>query len=111
MTNPASRARYLVVLAAFGLTLSACVVTPTPYGLYVGPAVPAAPPPAQVEYYGPAPYAGAFWVGGYWNWVGGRYTWVNGYWERPRPGYRWEARSWVRGRDGWHMHGGTWVRR
>ncbi len=111
MANSASRARYLAVLAAFGLALSACVVTPTPYGLYVGPAVATAPPAPIVESFGAPPFAGAFWVGGYWNWAGGRYRWVNGYWQRPRPGFRWQQRSWYRARDGWHMRGGGWVRR
>jgi hypothetical protein len=113
MPNSASVTRNLLALVALGLTLalSACVVAPTPGGLYVGPAIAAAPPPAQVEYYGAPPVAGYFWVGGYWNWVGGRYLWVGGHWQAPRAGYRWEERHWVRGRDGWHMNGGRWVRR
>ncbi len=111
MAGSASRARNLVILAASCIALSACVVTPTPYGLYVGPAVQAAPPPPQAEYYGAPPVAGYVWIGGFWNWVGGRYAWVGGHWEAPRPGYRWEPRRWVHGADGWHMGGGRWVRR
>ncbi len=110
MIKPA-RVRNLVALVAIGVAMSACVVVPTPRGLYIGPAVPAAPPPPQVEYYGVAPAAGYFWIGGYWNWVGGRYTWIGGHWEAPRPGYRWEPRRWVHSGDGWHMRGGRWVAR
>lgn len=111
MVSSLSRARDLVVLVACGMALSACVVAPTPGGLYVGPAVAAPPPPPQVEYYGAPPVAGYVWIGGYWNWVGGRYAWVGGHWEAPHPGYRWQARRWVHGRDGWHLNGGRWVRR
>jgi hypothetical protein len=111
MLSSVSRKRSLLAGAALCLLVSACVVAPTPGGLYVGPAIAAAPPPPQVEYYGAAPAPGFFWIGGYWNWVGGRYAWVGGHWERPRPGYRWEGRRWVHGRDGWHMNGGRWVRR
>jgi hypothetical protein len=104
-------ARNLVILAAACLALSACVVVPTRRGLYVGPAVAAAPPAPQVEYYGAAPYPGYFWVGGYWNWTGYRYTWMGGHWQAPRRGYTWVPRRWVHGRDGWHMRGGRWARR
>ncbi len=111
MSNSAAVMRSLIACVALSMALSACVVTPTPGGLYIGPAIAAAPPPPQAEYYGVAPAPGYFWIGGYWNWVGGRYTWVGGRWQAPRAGYRWEERRWVHGADGWHLRGGRWVRR
>jgi len=102
--------RNLMAVAAICIAMSACVVVPTPRGLYVGPAIAPAPPPPQVEYYGTPPYPGYFWIGGYWAWVGGRYSWVAGHWAAPRPGYRWAPARWVHGADGWHMRGGRWVR-
>jgi len=114
--NPISSGARNIALAlalalALGSALSGCVVTATPYGVYAGPGIAVAPPAVQVETYGPAPYPGYFWVGGYWNWVGGRYVWVGGHWQAPRPGYRWVPHAWVRGADGWHMRPGRWVRR
>jgi hypothetical protein len=41
------------------------------------------PPPLRYEAYGPAPGPGFAWVGGYWNYAGGRYVWAPGYWGRP----------------------------
>ena len=37
--------------------------------------VPVAPPPPRYEYVGPAPTVGYVWIGGYWNWAGGRHEW------------------------------------
>ncbi len=110
----ATPVRNLVLAAAVALTVSACVVAPAPGyyggGYYTG-AVTIAPPPAQVEVYGSPPTPGYVWLGGYWNWAGGRHVWVGGHWSAPRPGYRWEAHHWERRGDGWHMAGGRWVRR
>jgi hypothetical protein len=106
-----ARARNVAAALAVGLLLSACVVTPTPYGYYAGPAIAVAPPAPQAEYYGAPPYAGAVWIGGYWNWVGGRYVWAPGRWEAGRPGYRWVPHAWVHGGGGWHFQRGYWARR
>jgi len=111
MAGLPSRTRIALVCGITCLALSACVVTPAPGGFYVGPAVAAPPPPAQAEYYGAPPAVGYVWIGGYWNWVGGRYVWVGGHWAPPHPGYRWEARRWVRTPGGWRMAGGRWVPR
>lgn len=58
---------------------------------------------------GPAPYAGAIWIGPEWVWRGGHYVEVPGYWARPgrhrgwavghwryhhRRGYRWVPGHW-----------------
>lgn len=111
MLRPISRASVSVTLVAACIALSACVITPTPRGLYFGPLVAVAPPPARVEYYGAPPAPGYIWSGGYWNWAGNRHRWVGGHWEAPRAGYQWVPRRWVHRRNGWQMQGGRWVRR
>jgi hypothetical protein len=103
----------LVATAIFGLiialALPACVVTPD-QGHYVGGVVMVAPPAVRVEVAGSPPYSGYVWVGGYWDWVGGRHVWVAGRWVAPRHGYHWVDSSWVRAGDGWRMHPGHWER-
>ena len=61
-----------IVLLA-GTLLGGCVVAPAPG--YYGGVVAVAPPPPQVEVIGVAPTPGYVWIGGYWNWVGGRHVW------------------------------------
>ena len=101
------RAAITAVMLALSLTLSACVAEPG----YYGGAVLVAPPFPRVEYYGPAPYPGNIWLGGYWNWAPSGYYWVRGHWAAPRPGYRWVPRRWVDTAHGWRMTGGGWARR
>ena len=104
--------------AIVALLLSACVVAPYPARTAVyddGPSGPVAvadvaPPPMYVEPVGVAPFAGAIWIGGYWNWVGGRHVWVPGRWDRPRAGYRWEPHRWENRGGRWELHGGRWRR-
>src|ERR1700749_1462879 len=99
----------LIAAAIFGvaitLALPACVVVPD-QGHYAGGVVMVAPPAPRVEVVGVAPYPGYVWIGGYWNWVGGRHVWVPGRWDRGRPGYHWEAHAWGREGDGWGMRPG-----
>ena len=95
----------LIVAAAL---LSGCYVGPAPG--YYGGVVTVAPPAPQVEVYGVAPYPGAVWIGGYWNWVGGRHVWVGGHWDHGRPGYHWVPHAWVHEGGGWRMHQGHWAR-
>jgi hypothetical protein len=114
MRSIESYIRNLALAAAVALTLSACVVVPA-HGYYAGGyyagAVTIAPSAPQVEVYGAPPAAGYVWLGGYWNWVGGRHVWVGGHWSAPHPGYRWEPNRWEHRGDGWHMTGGAWIRR
>ena len=57
------------------------------------------------------PFIGAIWIGGYWNWSGGRHVWTPGHYERPHPGYRWAPHRWEPGpRGGWYLRGGGWIR-
>ena len=124
-----SRTRLLLVASSV-LALSACVVAPYPrhavygapgygapvYGAPVpmneGPVVvvDVAPPAPYVEVVPVMPYPGAFWIGGYWGWNGGRHAWVPGGWHQPRPGYVYRPHAWVQNGGRWHQHGGVWVR-
>jgi hypothetical protein len=91
------------------LSLTGCVVAPV--GPYYGePAIAVAPPPPQQEFYGPPPVVGYVWIGGFWNWVGGRHVWVQGHWDAPRPGYRWVPHRWEQGPRGWYQRPGHWDR-
>ena len=90
--------------------LTGCVVVPARGGVYPG-VVAVEPPPIQEEYIGAPPVAGYVWIGGFWNWSGGRYVWAQGHWEAPRPGYRWVPHTWSREHDGWHAHEGHWEER
>jgi hypothetical protein len=94
-----------VALAAW--SLAGCVVAPAPY---YGDVVAVAPPAPQGEAYGSPPAVGYVWIGGYWNWVGGRHAWVNGHWAAPRPGYRWAPYRWEQVPRGWRMRPGHWER-
>jgi WXXGXW repeat (2 copies) len=82
----------LTTAAVLGLTMSACVVVPRPYSDYPSSGVYAdAPPPApRYDVVPVAPFVGAIWIGGYWNWYGGRRVWVPGRWVPPHHhhGYR-----------------------
>jgi hypothetical protein len=106
------RPMILAVVAGTSL-LGGCVVrgsvaVPVPV-VSVG-FVAVAPPPPQVEVIGVAPQPGFVWIGGYWNWVGGRHVWVGGHWAAGRPGYHWVPHTWVRAGGGWRLHEGHWAR-
>jgi hypothetical protein len=96
-------------MAALGLALSACAVPPD-QGHVVDGVVMVAPPAPKVEVMPAPPQPDYVWIGGYWNWVGGRHTWVSGHWTTPRPGHHWVAYEWVRQGDGWRLRPGHWVR-
>ncbi|HET7527179.1 MAG TPA: hypothetical protein VFK10_14650 [Burkholderiaceae bacterium] len=123
------RRGWRAALALLGLsTLSACVVAPydyygygyNGYGYYPGYygsagetlAVTDVPPPAPYYEVQPvAPFVGAVWIGGYWNWYGGRHVWAPGYWAHPRPGYVWHPYRWAPyGGGRWTLHSGGWGR-
>lgn len=117
MNSPKHSMLALATALAASALLSACYVVPArPYrggyayddGYAYGPPVTVAPPAAQVEVVGVAPYPGAIWIGGYWNWVGGRHVWINGRWDSPRPGYRYEPHMWHRDGQGWREAPGRW---
>jgi hypothetical protein len=110
--------RASLAAACLGL-LTACVVAPVgPYdGYYYGggyyggagealPVTGVAPPAPYYEPVPVAPYVGAVWFGGYWNWYGGRYAWVPGRWGYGRPGYVWHPYRWAPYGNRWALSGG-----
>lgn len=119
----------LALTATAGSLLSGCIVVPAghrPYGGGVvmgggggggtvveggGEFVSMAPPQAQTEVIIAPPGPGYFWIGGYWNWIGGRHVWVGGRWENHRQGYQWAPHQWRRESNGWRMAPGRWERR
>jgi hypothetical protein len=109
MSQPARIALALAVAAS--TLLSACIVVPAGRPAYAGEVVMAAPPPPQAEVVGVAPAVGYVWIGGFWNWVGGRHVWIGGHWEAPRPGHVWVPHQWMRYGNGWRMAPGHWERR
>jgi hypothetical protein len=114
MLKVGSCVRALGAVLVLSASLGACVVYPEEggySGYYVGGVVAVAPPEPRVEVYSAPPTVGYVWIGGYWNWVGGRHVWVGGHWEAPRSGYRWVPHRWVHERDGYHLARGHWARR
>jgi hypothetical protein len=108
-------ARLLLTALTLGAALTGCVIAPAqPYyedgGYYSGGLVPVAPPPPQAEYVGVPPVAGYIWIGGFWNWIGGRHAWVPGRWAAPRPGHRWTPHRWSPVGNGWQFAPGRWER-
>ena len=102
------QAAFALVLMV-GLALPGCVVVPD-QGHDPGGIVMVAPPPPRIEEVGTPPQANYVWIGGYWNWVGGRHEWVSGHWAAGRPGYHWVVHQWVRQGDGWRLKTGHWER-
>jgi WXXGXW repeat (2 copies) len=117
------RVSSVMALASASL-LSACIMVPArhagpPAVVYQNPpaqgydsdVVTVAPPPPQVEVVVSPPGPGYFWIGGYWNWVGGRHVWIGGRWEAHRHGYGWAPHQWHRHGGGWRLAPGRWQRR
>ena len=68
------------------------------------------PPAPPVEAIPAAPYEGAVWAPGYYEWRGRRHVWIGGHYMRGRPGYHWAPHAWVHEGRGWRMHRGRWER-
>jgi len=62
-----------------------------------------APPAPQADYVTPQPTPSAFWIAGYYNFDGYRYSWVPGHWEVPPPNVT------VFVRPHWVYRGGQYV--
>jgi hypothetical protein len=110
------RAVSWLTAALLGATaLGGCAVAPVgpvyTSGYYDDGAVVAnvAPPTPYMETIPVAPFAGAIWIGGFWDWSSGRHVWRPGHYERPRPGFSYRQPSWTHGSDGrWMLHRGGW---
>jgi len=55
-----------------------------------------------------APYGDAVWIGGEWNWNGGRYVYSQGHWEHARAGRTYVAGTWEQGNRGYRWRRGHW---
>jgi hypothetical protein len=116
--------RPLAIAALASTMLSACVIAPphpmayNTYPVYSQPGqapetvvVGVAPPVVQqVEVIPVAPYAGAFWVSGFWGWNRGRHYWAPGHYVRPVHGHRFVPHRWTQSGSRWALRGGHWVR-
>ncbi|MGQ9560258.1 MAG: YXWGXW repeat-containing protein [Candidatus Oleimicrobiaceae bacterium] len=74
--------------------------------VYVRPA----PPAARVEIVGAAPFVGAVWVPGHWEWHG-QWLWSPGHWAKAPAGKVWVAGYWQQTPRGWRWVNGHWARR
>ena len=72
----------------------------------------APPPNPYTESIPAAPYSGATWVKGYWDWAGGRHVWRPGRYEPARDGRVYQQPEWRRMDDGrWQLNRGGWTNR
>ncbi len=120
MIHTQLRLATVALAAAAGLLATGCVVVPARGGYYGGaPAdggyysggpVAVAPPPLQTDVITVAPGPAYIWIGGFWNWVGGRHVWVGGHWAPHRPGHHWVPHQWQREGGGWRAAPGRWQR-
>lgn len=70
------------------------------------------PPPPRDESRSPQPFAGAVWVGGFWQWNGAAFVWIPGSWRvAPGVGVRWQVPYWRPRARGVVFVPGRWVRR
>ncbi|HTP74872.1 MAG TPA: hypothetical protein VML58_21870 [Burkholderiaceae bacterium] len=114
-------AGWVALVGACAGLLSACVVAPAGYydgyyynnGYYYSSATgeaatvsTVAPPAPYYEVVPVAPFVGAVWFAGYWNWYGGHYAWVPGRWGYGRPGYAWHPYHWAPYGGRWALSGG-----
>jgi hypothetical protein len=94
-----SIAKVGILLALTGIMLTSCMG-----GYYYVNARPNEP-----YYVRPvAPFGGAVWIDGEWEWTNGRYAFIGGHWERSRPGHVWIRGAWRSGPRGYAWHRGYW---
>ncbi len=101
-----TRPRATVVAAAPPVHAQAQVQVATGQVIYTAP-----PPPQQVVVAQPAaPYAGAVWVAGHWEWNGAQHVWIQGHYIQPRAGHVYVQPRWERRGQGWVYVQGSWNR-
>jgi hypothetical protein len=106
------RSAFSVILMA-GLTgVAGCTVYAGPSEPPPGVAVDAdAPPlpPDRHEVVGVAPFEGAVWIGGNWNYYGHGWHWTRGRWGHPpHHGAVWVGGRYEHGPHGYMYYGGHW---
>ena len=94
-----------LILSVAVLVLLAFAVTYAGTTVYVK----VSPPDPKVEKKPDPPNNNAVWIGGYWNWDGGKYVWIGGYWEK-NPQGTWVAGHWKNTKRGYVWVPGHWKR-
>jgi len=114
------RLLFLGVLVVSALSLSGCFARVRTRPVYAGATVQAgyapgvvvydAPPQPQVVVNTPppAPYQGAVWVQGHWQWNGAQYIWMDGTYIQPRVGHVYVQPRWQRRGTGYVYVQGNW---
>lgn len=100
-----------VVALGLSVTLGGCLVRGRAgFGATVSPGVVVYqdPPPPRMVVQPAAPYGGAVWVEGNWQWNGAQWVWADGYWQQPRVGYVYVQPRWERRGNGWVHVEGRW---
>ncbi|PIG09242.1 YXWGXW repeat-containing protein [Comamonas sp. 26] len=113
-TGRSHRQVWAVTALVTAVALTGCVVAPTApaYGYGGDITASVAPPAPYVETIPVAPVVGSIWIGGFWDWEGGRHVWRPGHYEHARPGYTYRQPAWRPGGGGqWMLHRGGWERR
>jgi len=88
---------------------------PTPTDVYEPPPgreqviVDSAPPRNLVERRPKAPFRGAVWIAGYWNWDGSHHDWVAGHWSARHANSVWTPDRWRRAPGNGHGQRARWV--
>lgn len=105
----------LIGAVGVGITVAGCTIhtTTSRPGYYAhGTVVYQAPPPPRarvvVSARPVAPYQGAVWVNGHWQWNGAQYVWVDGHYIQSRVGYTYVQPRWERRGRGHVYVQGTW---
>ena len=91
-------AALLVLVGLLAVMLADCIVAYPTFG----------PPPLRAEVIVGRPGPGYVWIGGYWDWGGGRYYWVGGHWARGRAGRVWVPHRWEQNGNRWVLRRGYW---
>lgn len=91
------RTLLIVALGVVALTATGCArrVYARSSGTVYVQAAPPPPPATRVVVRPAAPYAGAVWVEGHYQWNGAQYVWVPGHYVQNRPGYVFVQPRWV----------------
>jgi hypothetical protein len=94
----------LILALTLGMGAVAALPSVAEAGVYIG----IAPPEPIVEERPVAPYEGAVWQPGYYDYHRHHHVWVKGRYVRPHHGHVWEPHHWVRSDRGWRLERGHW---
>ncbi|MCA9609475.1 MAG: YXWGXW repeat-containing protein [Myxococcales bacterium] len=106
------RTLLIVALGLVALTATGCArrVYARSSGTVYVQAAPPPPPATRVVVRPAAPYAGAVWVEGHYQWNGAQYVWVPGHYVQQRQGYVFIQPRWVNRGGRYTYVAGGWGR-